>query len=157
MKHGSGRIKMSFTLPIMHEICTLTVKHNKNNKDKIEFTKSRVLWSHTVCLKESCLRLFDVNQCMKDRSNWPGVTLKFALFNHVFHVRCIKKCSLVVYNFLPLLHPTHFLTEAYKTIFCPYIRLKISHRTLLLAVRDITEDRDRMGGKAQTVVVLIPS
>lgn len=49
------------------------------------------LWSHTVCLEESCLGVFDVNQCMKHRSNWPGVTLKFALFNHVFDVRCIKK------------------------------------------------------------------
>lgn len=89
---------MSFTLTIMHEICMVTLRHNMNNKDKIEFTKRGVLWSHTVCLKESCLRLFDVNQCMKDRSNWPGVTLKFALFNHVFHVRCKKKWSLVVYN-----------------------------------------------------------
>lgn len=93
-----GKIKMSFTLPIMHEICMVTLKHNMNNKHKIEFTKRRMLWSHTVCLEESCLRVFDVNQCMKDRSNWPGVTLKFALFNHVFHVRC-KKWSLVVYNF----------------------------------------------------------
>lgn len=84
-------LKMSFMLTIMHEICMVTLKHNMNNKDKIEFTKRSVLWSHTVCLKESCLRLFDVNQCMKDRSNWPEVTLKFALFNHVFHVRCIKK------------------------------------------------------------------
>lgn len=91
IEYGSGRIKMSFTLPIMHEICMVTLKHNMNNKDKIEFAKRGALWSHTVCLKESCLRLFDVNQCMKDRSNWPGVTLKFALFNHVFHVRCIKK------------------------------------------------------------------
>ena len=102
-KHGSGRIKMSFTLPIMHEICMVMLRHNMNNKHKIEFTKSRVLWSHTVCLEELRLRVFDVNQCMKDRSNWPGVTLTFALFNHVFHVRCIKKRSLVVYNFFRII------------------------------------------------------
>lgn len=86
-----GKLKCLYALTIMHEICMVTLKRNMNNKDKIEFTKRGELWSHTVRLKEYCLRLFDVNQCMKDRSNWPGVTLKFALFNHVFHVRCKKE------------------------------------------------------------------
>lgn len=111
---------MYFTLPIMREICIVSLKHNMNNKDKIEFTKRRALWSHTACLEESCLRVFDVNQCMKHRSNWPGVTLKFALFNHVFDVRCIKKRSFVVYNFLPLLHEADFLTKVCETISCGF-------------------------------------
>lgn len=88
----------------------VTVQHNMNNKDKIECTKRGVLWSHTVCLKESCLRLFDVNQCMKDRSNWPEVTLR----NLHSLIMCStsgvwKNCSLVVYNFL--LHEAGFLTR----------------------------------------------
>lgn len=43
IERGSGRIKMSFMLTIMHEICMVTLKHNMNNKDKIEFTKRGVL------------------------------------------------------------------------------------------------------------------
>lgn len=89
MKHGSGEIKMSFTLPIMHEICMVTLKHNANNKHKIEFGAASALI--TDCLPPgSCLRGFDVNQCMKDGSNWPRVTLRSALFNHVLHVRCVR-------------------------------------------------------------------
>lgn len=97
-------IKIFFVLTFICKIWTITLGHNMNNKDKKEFTKRGVLWSRSSSLEESCLRPFDVNNCMKDRSNWPRVTLKFALFNHVFHIRCKKKWSLMVYNFMLLLH-----------------------------------------------------
>lgn len=116
----------------------VSLKHNMNNKDKIEFTKRRVLWSHTACLEESCLRVFDVNQCMKHRSNWPGVTLKFALFNHVFDVRCIKKRSFVVNILLPLLHEADFLTKVWETICCSFSYRK-KHCCLLCKTLQRTE------------------
>lgn len=47
IEHGSGRIKMSFSLQITPRICVVMPEHNVNNKDKIEFTKSSELWSHT--------------------------------------------------------------------------------------------------------------
>lgn len=125
---------MFFTLPIMHEMCIVTLKHNMNNKDKIEFTKKGVLWSHTVCLKESCLRLFDVNQCMKDRSNWLGVTLKFALFNHVFHVRYIKKWFMFFFFYTYSMRQLYW-QESVK-LFVALIWFSLSHKTIPLAVKD---------------------
>lgn len=112
------------------------LEDDMNNKDKIEFMKRGVLWSHSLRLEESSLRLFDVNDCMKDRSNWPGVTLKFALFNHVFHIRCKKKWSLVVYNFILLLHEI----LNWEVMRCPEI---------CCLVQNITEEKDKMGAKVQ--------
>lgn len=91
-----------------------TLKHNANNRHKIELRETGGLWSHTVCLQESCLRLFDVNQCMKDRSNWPGVTLTFRLFNHVLHVRCVGKKSLLWCMFLFLF--LHCMRQVYSLV-----------------------------------------
>lgn len=93
-------IKISFVLTFIRAICTITLGHNTSKKDKMEFTKRGILWSYSTGLEESCLRSFDVNLCMKDRSSWPRVTLKFVLFNHVFHIRCKKNQSLMAYNFI---------------------------------------------------------
>lgn len=38
-----GKIKMSFTLPIMREICMVTLRHNMNNKHKMDFRDGRAL------------------------------------------------------------------------------------------------------------------
>ena len=102
--------------------------------------------------EESCLRRFDVNQCMKHRSNWPGVTLTFALFNHAFHVRCIlKKRSLVVYHF------SHYCTRHIS--WQQWVKQFASPKCAL-SRRTLWRHLERTGtgwGKAQTVVVLMPS